>query len=93
MTYYALLWRLMDQWLSNLADAGVEHLELLVLRGHAGGGGLSGKHVHEARHEAVDGADNLAVGAVHARRYRLLERPERRKHLWQRYKMKGQLTS
>lgn len=51
---------------NDLADAGIEALELFILGGDIGGGGLRGEDTHESGQEAVDGADHLRVGTRHA---------------------------
>ena len=50
----------------DLADAGVQTVELLVLRGDARRRRLGGEDVHQSRQQRVYRADDLRVGTRHA---------------------------
>ena len=71
-----LLLVLCESFIHDLTDAGIETLQLLILRRHVRCGGLRREDTHEAGEEAVDRADDLRVGARHARGDATLERLE-----------------
>ena len=49
-----LLFVFCETLVNDLADAGIEALELFILGGNIGGGGLRGEDTHETGEEAVD---------------------------------------
>ncbi len=66
--------------IDDLADEGIQTLQLLVLGGYGGLGGLCGKEAHEMWQQAVYWANHLVIGAVHTGRNATLEGFETRQN-------------